>query len=214
MYLHFFFFIKWYILNKTYIQNITTLFMLKCLYCCNPWYLSKVWWEHPYFFTNAISKTQLNVYKKKTINSAQIVFTLQNTNMQTLYYLLVFKFYFNCCKVEGHHLHHKLRMTQLPSKLSSWFMLYFLSNTHVLTQWVFSPVKRCGVDFKEVGERRYSIITACVWMDSELFPAFLQDCSTNVLCGFWGFYFIELFINHSRVGLKGNGITQNRQDQL
>ncbi len=29
--------------------------------------------------------------KKITINSAQIVFTLQNTNMQTFYDLLVFK---------------------------------------------------------------------------------------------------------------------------
>ncbi len=39
-----------------------------------------------------------------TINSAQIVFTLRNTNMQTFYDLLVFKANFNCCKVEGHHL--------------------------------------------------------------------------------------------------------------
>ncbi len=42
--------------------------------------------------------------KNVTINSAQIVFTLQNTNMQTFNNLLVFKVYFNCCKVEGHHL--------------------------------------------------------------------------------------------------------------
>ncbi len=73
-------------LNKIYIHNITTLFVLKMLYCCNyiPWYLSKVWREHPYFVTNAISKTQLNMYfktKKIIINSAQIVFTLQNANM-------------------------------------------------------------------------------------------------------------------------------------
>ncbi len=79
------------------------------LYCCNyiQWYLSEVWWEHPYFVTNAIFKTQLNMYfktKHLTIYSAQIVFTLQNTNMQTFYDLLVFKVYFNCCKAEGHHL--------------------------------------------------------------------------------------------------------------
>ncbi len=42
--------------------------------------------------------------KSVTIKSAQIVFTLHNTNMQTFYDLLVFKVYFNCCKVEGHHL--------------------------------------------------------------------------------------------------------------
>ncbi len=42
--------------------------------------------------------------KNVTISSAQIVFTLQNTNMQTFYDLLVFKVYFNCCKIEGHHL--------------------------------------------------------------------------------------------------------------
>ncbi len=42
--------------------------------------------------------------KHLTIYSAQIVFTLQNTNMQTFYDLLVFKVYFNCCKAEGHHL--------------------------------------------------------------------------------------------------------------
>ncbi len=42
--------------------------------------------------------------KSVTIKSAQIVFTLQNTNMQTFYDLLVFKVYFNCWKVEGHHL--------------------------------------------------------------------------------------------------------------
>ncbi len=73
-------------LNKICIHNITTLFVLKMLYCCYyiPWYLSEVWREHPYFVTNAISKTQLNVYfktKNLTINSAQNVFTLQNTNI-------------------------------------------------------------------------------------------------------------------------------------
>ncbi len=61
-------------------------------------------------FTNAISKAQLNMYfktKNVTINSAQIAFTLQNTN--TFYELLVFKVYFNCCKVEGHHLSPQLK---------------------------------------------------------------------------------------------------------
>ncbi len=96
-------------LNKIYIHNITTLFVLKILYCCSyiPWYLSMVWREHPYFVTNAVSKTQLNMYfktKNVTINSTHIVFALQNTNMQTFYVLLVFKVYFNYCKVEGHHL--------------------------------------------------------------------------------------------------------------
>ncbi len=60
-----------------------------------------------YFVTNAISKTQLNMYfktKNVTIDSAQIVFTQQNTSMQTFYDLLVFNVYFNCSKVEGHHL--------------------------------------------------------------------------------------------------------------
>ncbi len=69
--------------------------------------ISLVWQEHPYFVTNAISKTQLNMYFKTiffTIDSAQIVFTQQNTSMHTFYDLLVFKVYFNCCKVEGHHL--------------------------------------------------------------------------------------------------------------
>ncbi len=42
--------------------------------------------------------------KNVTIDSAQIVFTQQNTSMQTFYDLLVFKVYFNCSKVEGHHL--------------------------------------------------------------------------------------------------------------
>ncbi len=33
------------------------------------------------------------------------MFTLQNTNMQTLYDLLVCKMYLNCCKIQfGHHL--------------------------------------------------------------------------------------------------------------
>ncbi len=55
---------------KIYIHNITTLFVLKILYCCNyiSWYLSKVWREHPYFVTNAISKTQLNMYYKTKTN--------------------------------------------------------------------------------------------------------------------------------------------------
>ncbi len=78
--------IQLYMLNKIYIHIITTLFVLKFLYCCNyiPWYLSKLWREHEYFVTNAISKTQLNMYFNTQmwtqINSAQIVFTLQNTN--------------------------------------------------------------------------------------------------------------------------------------
>lgn len=41
-----------------------------------------------------------NLFYIKYFNSAQIIFTQQNTNMQTFYDLSVFKVY--CCKVEGH----------------------------------------------------------------------------------------------------------------
>ncbi len=53
-------------LNKIYILNITTLFVLKILYCSSyiPWYLSKVRREHAYFVTNAISQTQLKMFFK------------------------------------------------------------------------------------------------------------------------------------------------------
>lgn len=36
--------------------------------------------------------------------------------MQTIYDLLPFKVYFNSCKVQGHHLHLKRRLNQLPIK--------------------------------------------------------------------------------------------------
>ncbi len=52
-------------LNKIYIYNITTLFVLKCYIVAITFHdTSKVWWEHPYFVTNAISKTQLNMHFK------------------------------------------------------------------------------------------------------------------------------------------------------
>ncbi len=85
-----------------------------------------------------ISKTKLNMYFKQksvSINSTHCVYPIQ-----TFYNLLVFKVYFNCCKVEGHYLPQQIK-NDPPNKhgfISD--LLLFYENTQVL--FFFIPFKR------------------------------------------------------------------------
>ncbi len=72
------------------------------------------------------------------------MFTLQNTNMQTFYNLLVFKVYFNCCKVEGHHLPPQLKndpdIIKEEHLLTIYYILYILRELVQLCSFILAVI--------------------------------------------------------------------------